>query len=247
MFKYLNLAERRRQVLHDTKWQLFNKRTWLFRYIPFVEAAFGSGSLALGNVNENSDFDVLILAKSGRIFSARFFSAFAFNLFGWRRKKLDHRISAKDKICLNHFVTRTSYRLTLPPNAYWQALYKQLVPIYGAEAEVNLFLIANKDWLGAAQYQSDIRHAYKEPSRFKIFIESRFSGFFGNWLERVLKQYQVRRINRGIPTSKQSVDRVISYKSSVSKQSEQYHLPPLVRYSDTELEFHPDPATVKLL
>lgn len=245
------LENRQRAVLCDTKWQLFNKRTWLFRHIPFIEAAFGSGSLALGNVNENSDFDVLILARTGRIFSARFFSAFAFSLFGWRRKKLDHRTSAKDKVCLNHFATKASYHLTLAPNSYWKALYAKLVPIYGTKEEINVFLLANKDWLGELQYQADIRHAYTAPSRFKIFLESLLSGFAGNWLERRLKNYQVRRITRGQPSLKlrpvnlPEHNRTIVYESGAAR--EQHHLPPLIRYSDTELEFHPDPATVELL
>jgi len=247
------LEKRRREVLCDTKWQLFMKRTWLFRHIPFVEAAFGAGSLALGNVSENSDFDVLILATSGRIFSARFFCALAFNLFGWRRKKLDHRVSAKDKVCLNHFATKESYRLQLPPNSYWQALYSQLVPIYGKKATINEFFVANADWLlpagrqAAVQYQADIRHVYEAPSLFKRFLEPLLSGFFGNWLEQRLKNYQVRRITRGLPTAEPAhTNRKISYKDA-SVQNATYHLPPLIRYSDTELEFHPDPATVELL
>lgn len=222
-------------MLCDTKWQLFNKRTWLFRHIPFTTGVFGSGSLALGNVNENSDFDVLILAKTGRIFSARFFSAVAFSIFGWRRKKLDHRISAKDKVCLNHFVTSASYHLTLPPSVYWQALYKQLVPLYGTEEKINEFFKANADWLGDIKYQADLRHKSKVPSRFKIAIEFLLAGLFGDWLESILKKYQVSRIKRGLPAD---------YKDPMSVKSDTRHLPPLIRYSDTELEFHPDPAEV---
>jgi hypothetical protein len=90
------ILRRQRQVLCDTKWQAFNKKTWLFKYIPFVDVVFGGGSLALGNVNENSDFDVLILAKSGRIFSARFFqSLLLVCLVG--AEKADHRLVPKIK------------------------------------------------------------------------------------------------------------------------------------------------------
>src|SRR3989338_8362689 len=98
------ILKRQQQVLYDKKWRKFLRRTWLFKYIPFVDFALAAGSMALGNVSPESDFDVIIGARPGRVFTTRFFCVVAFGVFGWRRTKLNHRESAADKICLNHFV-----------------------------------------------------------------------------------------------------------------------------------------------
>ena len=51
---------RRQQVLYDKKWRKFLRRSWLFRFIPFLDFALGAGSMATGAVNANSDFDVIL-------------------------------------------------------------------------------------------------------------------------------------------------------------------------------------------
>jgi predicted nucleotidyltransferase len=56
-----------------------------------------AGSLATGNIQENSDFDVIVGVKRGRIFTARFFGVALFGLLGWRRKKSDRENNAKNK------------------------------------------------------------------------------------------------------------------------------------------------------
>src|SRR3989338_3476442 len=112
------LPRRQQQVLHDKKWIKFLRRTWLFKHIPFVDFALAAGSMATGNVRPESDFDVIIGARAGRIFTARFFCVIAFGFFGWRRAKLNHKESAADKICLNHFVTEKSYQLSGSRNTY---------------------------------------------------------------------------------------------------------------------------------
>ncbi len=201
------------------------RRTWLFRYIPFVEFALAAGSLATGNMNLDSDFDVIVGARSGRIFTARFFSAVGFGFFGWRRTKLNHKESATDKVCLNHFVTEKSYRLSPPHNAYWKNLYQNLVPIFGESEKVNKFFAANQDWLGGRVYVDDLRHIHRSGSWVKKLREWLLGGKFGDWLERKLKIIQVARIERSFGTE-------AGYK-------------PRIIYNDNELEFHPDTKRIE--
>src|SRR3989344_9230759 len=100
------LKESAQEVFLDKKWKKLLKKIWLFKFIPGVDFVLVAGSLATGNVNKDSDFDVIVGAKQGRIFTARFLSVLFFGLFGWRRRKLSHKESARDKICLNHFITK---------------------------------------------------------------------------------------------------------------------------------------------
>jgi len=218
------------QVLYDQKWIKFLRRTWPFRWIPFVDFVLAAGSMALGNVNPESDFDVIVGVKQGRIFTARFFCVLVFGLLGWRRRRLDHKETAMNKICLNHFVTEKAYRLSPPHNPYWQSLYKSLAPLYGTPQKINEFFAANADWLGAIPklYQDDLRHKHYRPAWFKKICEYCLDGAIGDYIERILKYYQIKKIE----TSLREINS--TYK-------------PRLIYSDDELEFHPDTRRIEIL
>ena len=222
------IKARQQQVLHDEKWVKLLRRTWLLRWIPFVDFALAAGSMAIGNVKPQSDFDVIIGAKYGRIFTARFFAVLAFGLFGWRRKKLSHKEDAADKICLNHFVTEKAYRLSGPHDAYWQKLYQSLVPIFGRIEVVNKFFQANQDWMGVPWiFVDDLRHDRAAATWPRAMLEKILSGWLGDRLESVLRRFQMRRIERGLRNDPPG------YK-------------PRIIYGDDELEFHPDTRRTEL-
>jgi hypothetical protein len=214
---------RRQQVLYDTKWKKFIKRSRAWRYIPFVEFVLGAGSMATGNVHDTSDFDVIVGVRNERIFTARFCSVILFGALGWRRKKaITHVDTAKDKICLNHFVTDGAYALAPPHNAYWQMLYSNLIPLYGSEEKINAFFKANEFWMKDKKiHGDDIRHGYRTASSLKKGIENLLDKRVGSTLERGLKKMQIHLIEQGI--------------GEVQEENK-----PRIKYDDTELEFHPD-------
>ncbi len=241
------LARRRQKVLYDAKWQKLLRRTWLFRHIPFIDFALGSGSIAIGNVTETSDLDILIGARQRRVFTARFFATFFFGLFGWRRKKNEEAGQAADKVCLNHFVTPASYRFSLLRNEYWELLYRNLVPVYGDERFLRIFLSANEALIPEPQkIVADLRYQYRTPSFFKRCLERLLSGSLGNWFERFVKKMQIQRIEEGLPKIGERKPHSIVIEVLKAKPAT-YHLPPLIRYSDTELEFHPDHAIIEII
>lgn len=240
------LDKRKQQVVYDKKWHVLRQRAGMFVHIPFVEFAFGAGSLAIGNVRPESDFDILIGARKGRIFTARFFAIVFFALRGWRRSRLDHHDLAADKICLNHFVTPASYRLRLPPNAYWQLLYSQLVPLYGHPERIQAFYDANRDWMHAPRViENDLRYQYMQGSWLQQAIELLLDGSIGDWLEGALKTFQVRRIESGI---RLATGTTVHHMKARAPQGvvERIELAPLIVYTDEELEFHPDPAVIEI-
>ncbi|MDP2695708.1 MAG: hypothetical protein Q8O87_00455 [bacterium] len=228
--KEVVLELRQQQVLYDKKWLKLLKRTWVFRHLPFVEFVLAAGSLATGNVNSNSDFDVIINARYGRIFTARAFAVLLLGLLGWRRRKLSHKEAAADKICLNHFVTDKSLGLAPPYNAYWKNLYKNLIPVYGDQKSVQIFWDANEPWLGeAVLYKNDLRHKYTGSSSLvKRALESLLRGSLGNGFENILKTIQINKIEMGL------------------KLDTPGYMPRII-YSDAELEFHPDTYRTTLL
>jgi hypothetical protein len=221
------LAHRRQQVLYDIKWKKFLKRSFPFRYLPFIDFVFGAGSMALQNVHPHSDFDVLIGTRRGRIFTVRFLTFIIFGLLGTRRNKMSHDESASDKICLNHFVTEQRFRLTPPHNAYWQKLYEHLVPLFGTPEHLDSFWKANADWMQTKPiYREDLRHLSSRPTFIKRFFEFALAGRLGDLLERFLRFLQVRRIQQ-----------------SLSSQTPGY-LPRII-FTNDELEFHPDTRRIE--
>ncbi len=209
--------------LTERKWRRFLFRVKLFRFVPFVDFVVAAGSLVVGGMNENSDFDVIVGAKSGRIFTVRFFSVLIFGIPGWRRSKMDHSVDAKDKICLSHFVTRASYKLVPPYNEYWQTMYGNLVPVMGDREKIDEFFKSN-EWLESPRTYSEdeksknILHIKRNKSFSSSFLELILSGSMGDWLERRLKDAQIKRIEEGLKNIEPSKKRII--------------------YTDELLEFH---------
>lgn len=211
--------------LSDKKWRKFLSRVWLFKFVPFVDFVLAAGSLATGGMNQNSDFDVIVGVRQGRIFTVRMFCFIGFGMFGlWAR----HPDKSKDRLCFNHFVTPRAYRLSPPHNAYWQNLYANLVPVYGKPALIQRFFRANKDWMKEPRlYQLDARHLYKKSNWIKRTREWLLSGFFGDWLEKKLKKIQIKKIEAGL------IHKTNTYA-------------PRIIVSDDELEFHPDTKRIEL-
>ena len=167
-----------RNLAHK-KWEKFSSRVRLFRFVPFADFVLASGSLATGKIHEKSDFDVVVGVRQRRIFTARFFAVAFFQLLGWRRSKLDEKEAASDKICMNHFVTPRSYRLSPPNNAYWNHLYQNLIPVLGNKKSISNFFKAN-DWMNPPRPQEAQR-------------SSRYLGEGRSLLKKILQLLRKRR------------------------------------------------------
>src|SRR3989344_5939281 len=101
-----SMERRQQDVLYDVKWKKFLHHVKLFRFIPFIDFIFASGSMALGSVRDASDFDLIVGARPGRIFTVRFFALAFFGFARLRRKKNASKGEGKDKFCFNQFVTK---------------------------------------------------------------------------------------------------------------------------------------------
>ena len=226
------------KALLNEKWRKFLKYRRIFSFVPFLDFTIVSGSLALGNVHENSDFDVIVGARAGRIFTVRAFCLLIFGTLGLRRRGMDGKAASSDKICFNHFVTPTAYRLSPPHNDYWRKLYQNLVPVYSGEEAVRKFFKANEGWAPRSEKASSGREVFDEKywqpqggilkyttPVFRNFFEWLLKGFLGNVFEKFLKSVQVKRIRR-------SLKRDTGFK-------------PRIRYDDEELEFHPDTRRIE--
>src|SRR3989344_5654169 len=128
----------------EKKWNELLKWRQVFAWIPFIDFALVAGSMAMGEEREDSDFDIVLGCKKGRMFTARTFIIFVFGALGIRRKAAHTKAESNNKFCFNHFVTPDSYTLRPPYNEYWKTLYRNLLPIYGREEAIEKFFAANR-------------------------------------------------------------------------------------------------------
>lgn len=203
-----NLYEERieRNKIAEEKWKKIKRYLWIVQVIPYIEVIFASGSLALGHTSKESDLDVLVVAKKGRIWLARLWLSVAMNLLGVRRKNKER--VAPNKICLNHYVTTGSLKIPFK-SLYNAQTYAHLVPIYWSDKKIiDQFWWENLPWMKKFLCRWENPNAYQRrgvrPSRFlrvvglilEKFLEK--TGLAG-WLEKLARKIQISRINTNLP------------------------------------------------
>jgi len=213
-----------RKKLADWKWKKARKIFWIMQIAPFVKMVLVSGSLALGNSKENSDIDLIITAKKGRIWTVRTFITLLASLLGARR----HGDKTKNKICLNHYITDQSLKIPFE-SLYNAQSYVHLVNVYDSEEDKELFRKFQKENMWIKKYipnyglsrlgnQRSIgrNKALDFVSKFFEFV---LSGKIGNSVEKKLSDLQSGRIKKD-PLCGKRGGRII--------------------INDDQLEFHPD-------
>jgi predicted nucleotidyltransferase len=204
----------------------------ILQCVPFLRAIILNGSLAGGNIKESSDIDLLIIARSGRIYTTRFFVNLLGNLLGEKRSKNEEKSHA-GKFCFNYFLTDGYLKIPTgrgeKMDKYCAMNYSRSVLLWGDDKLFDKFLAINSDLFAKFGCFSSLNDSkeleYYFPARsitFLLFIrkmqEIVFGGMFGNWIERRLKHLQIKMIESDPRTSK---------------------FPSLIVYNDQEARFHP--------
>jgi predicted nucleotidyltransferase len=128
-----------RQKIADKKWKKTRKIVRWFQLVPYCRMAAISGSLALGNTREESDLDLLIMSKQGRVWTLRVLLSALTQAMGQRR----HGSVINDKICLNQYLTDQFMEIA-PKNLSNAQSLARLVPLFGL-SEFRRFSEEN-DW-----------------------------------------------------------------------------------------------------
>ncbi len=211
-----------REKIAAQKWKKFLKIAKWFQVVPYLRAVLASGSLAIDNTGHGSDFDVLTVAKSGRLYVCRIFLSLMASLFGARRTRYEQ--SAPDKFCFNHFITDGDLGIKYE-SLYNAQTYVNLKPVLANKEIFGRFFTENI-WLN--KYVYNFRPAEEfvlrtvSSSPFLLAI-ARIGEFIldspvGDVMEDWVKKYQQKRIKNN-PATYESGGRVV--------------------FNDNELEFHP--------
>lgn len=216
-------ADRRveQEKIWAQKWRRMVRRAWWLQSVPFIRGMHAGGSLALGNMSKGSDWDIFVVARAGRLYTARA----GLLLVAWlmRALRTKHDRSAADKFCFNHYVT-TDGLVVRHRSMYVAHGLALLVPIADFWGYLERLWQANQ-WIGDYRplptNATFVRRSVT-PSRMLMVIQWGVEKIlltpFGSFLERVLKKWQQRRIRR-TPATYERGGRVAA--------------------TDRELEFHP--------
>ena len=218
-----------REKIAAQKWKKFLRIAKWFQAVPYLRAILASGSLAINNTDRESDFDVLSVARSGRLYTCRIFLSLVASLFGARRTRYEK--SAPDKFCFNHYITDGDLNIK-HESLYNAQTYANLKPLLAGGRIVSRFYAENI-WLNKYIYNSSrsdlgtslrsdlgIRSISPDSALLAVAKLGEFvlNSFLGDKIEDWAKMYQQKRIKEN-PATYEPGGRVV--------------------FNDNELEFHP--------
>ncbi len=215
-----SLCEERieRNKIAEEKWKKARRYLFWVQFVPYIEAVFASGSLALGHTNEESDLDVLVVTKRGRIWLARMLISLVMSFLGVRRKGKEK--TAPNKICLNYYITTDSLKIPFE-SLYNAQSYAHLIPVYwGDENIIKKFWEENGEWTGKFLCRWELPDLYQKRAvrsnklllgigrvLEKILDRTKLA----DWLEKLSRKIQLARINTALPGRITANDRQLEF------------------------------------
>lgn len=166
--------------------------------VPFVRMIALTGGLAMKNIEDNSDWDLLIVIKKGRIWIGRTWVTLVVHLM--RKRRYENKI--KDRICLNYFLAEDS--LEIKHKDFFSANeYYFMIPLFGKKA-YEKFLEKN-GWI------KEFKPNFQKPevdnlhlvcdNKWKHFFRSALEAIFdSDWLENKLRNWEKKKIKNNPKT-----------------------------------------------
>jgi len=166
------------------KWRIAKRMIALISFVPYVRMVAVTGSLALNATHKGSDIDVLIVAKSGHIWTARAFISALMQAFGKRR----YGQFIRDRICLNHYVSDKETVLR-PDHLFSRHICSTLVPVWRQESYTPPFLAETTTHLSTMHGRHWSSYFLRNSAEFIL------SKTISYKLEQVLRSLQMRKIH----------------------------------------------------
>lgn len=234
-----------RHLTAQGKWKIAHRAARRLAALPLVRMIGVTGSLALSNTQAQSDIDLLVVVRRGRIWTARLLLLLTAQLMG-RRRTYDDR-QAPDKLCLNHFITDDA--LVMAPelrSVYTAVLYEHVVPLFGLNV-YRRWRAANAVWIKRwlkyplAPPVAPRRYVRSGPvwRSWRRWMEGWLLEPLGEALERWAQRMQRRAMVRHAAVGR--------FSRSDWGESGRTGAWGRIALSDTELAFHPDSQAMAIL
>lgn len=147
-------TRRDRYVIADRKLKRARRAASILRYLPFVRAVCVCNNLGTHNVRTESDIDLFIITKRGRLFLTRALVTIVVQLLGLRR----HGARVADRLCLSFYVTDDALdmrSLQIGEDIYLRYWIATVLPIYDRGGYGD-FITANP-WISAYLPHTEVR------------------------------------------------------------------------------------------
>lgn len=206
--------------LVEKKLLIARRAAKMMRWIPFLRAMFVCNTVASASASENSDIDVFIIVRQGRLWITRFLTTAFMGAFRLRRTKTN----VANKICLSFYITDAHLDLSDiaidEPDIYLMYWLDQLVPVFDPDGLREELLAANQ-WAGthlphgfrpyniSGRYRVDTTPASR---LFRRMFERLWRDAYGDMLERRAKEFQKKKMAmnvesiQGLPDTRVVVD-----------------------------------------
>lgn len=184
--------------ISEKNWRKAITAIKIINHLPFIKMVAVVNSLSLFNCDKNSDIDLLIVSKKGKIWTVRFLSTVLLQMLGLRRhgKKISRRI------CLSFYISEEKMDLNYIAKdglgffvAFWLA---QSAPIVNHERTFEKFREQNKwihHFLPNAGYNVTDYYINFRTNRFTKRIRGLMGFIFGaNQIENILRKLQRNKI-----------------------------------------------------
>lgn len=174
--------------------QLIKKFLPGLKLVPFVRGVAVGGSQILGLHKPESDIDLLVVLDPQFLWLGRILVTGYFQLTGHRR----HGQKIQNRFCLNHYLAGP-IEVAVERDLYNAMEYLRLRPqIYGGQ--ISEFIQNNLVWIRQFFPNAQIpkAHIQRQPG-IQVLLEKILTNPLGQWLNHRLGQWQLKRINRGVP------------------------------------------------
>lgn len=204
-----NLVEERiqRNKIAEEKYKILLPAVKRLRLAPYVRMIAVTGSLAMKNTEADSDMDILVVLKQGKIFTGRTLVSLLAHILGKRR----HGNKITDRICLNYFITTKSLEITLK-DIFSAHEYSFMFPLFGFEI-FREFQKQNgwiKKYKPNYQFDSLPNRKLLEDAWFAKLFRAAGETIFGfDFLENWLRRWQTKRITYN-PRTRQKGSMIIA-------------------------------------
>jgi len=205
-----DLVEQRieRDKISVSKIKRLRRIIWLYRFVPFVRMILITGRLAMKNAKSNSDWDVLVVLKGGRIWIGRTLITLFSHILGKRR----HHGKTKDRVCLNYFITSNSLEIR-NKDLFSANEYFFCIPIFDSKNYFEKFQIKNA-WIREHKpnyYLASVENLKKVEETFfsKLVRGAQEKVFDWNFLENYLKKIESKKIRKN-PKTKQEDSLIVA-------------------------------------
>lgn len=211
-----DIVDRRQMAipLIDTKLKIASKASKRIRWIPFLEAVFVCNTVASASASEDSDIDVFIVIRKGRLWITRLLITLTLSLYRMRR----HKEHVANKICLSFYVTDAHLNLSDvtidEPDIYMAYWIAQLIPIYDPK-NIRAEMLKENKWV--KQYLPQALGAYRMHPMFRVedkgfskkikrMFETMWGSVYGDMIEKQAKQAQEKKMAMNFSSVKDEKD-----------------------------------------